>query len=275
MPLEIFPNAIHRLRRELLDGIMLDRGEWQGQYDKPMSRVLETYNVTFHTPVAMNTEAWQAVVEPNLPWAEDHFQERVGGEPLNPGEEYKNWPWYEQGVEEHKNYGLTGKFSHTYMERFWPKFARSGIRGKGGKYGMLQGIRAFYGDLDDLVVLLQERPWTRQAYLPIWFPEDLDAAGGGERVPCTLGYHFQRRPHPDVDSLSITYFMRSCDFFRYLRDDVYMAGRLLQWVVDQVEGVEEGHITMHIANLHIFADERRRLENEWDKERDRRLSDAF
>ncbi len=264
MPLESFPNVVHRLSKDILDGIMLDRGEWQGQMDKPMNRVLETYDVSFQTPVPINTPSWQSYVEPNLPWAEDHFLERVGGEPLNPGKEYKNWPWYDQGVEEHKP---VGTFSHTYMERFWPKFANTTTPNL--------GIRAFYGDLDDLVVLLQERPWTRQAYLPIWFPEDLDAAGGGERVPCTLGYHFQRRPHPDIDSLNITYYMRSCDFFRYLRDDAYMAGRLLQWVVDQVEGVEEGQLTMHIANLHIFADERIRLEQEYQEESDRRLRSAF
>lgn len=268
MHLENFGSALHRMRKSILDGLMLDRGEWQGKTDKPFSRVLETNNVSFQCPVPKTLQEWQHIVIPNMPWAEAHFRERVGGEPLNPGNEYKNWPYYKQEGEEHRE---GGTFSHTYMERFWPTRA-------GREFNTdtsMKGIRHWYGDLNDLVVLLQDRPFTRQAYLPIWFPEDLDAAGGGERVPCTLGYHFQRRPHPDVDSLSITYFMRSCDFFRYLRDDVYMAGRLLQWVVDQVEGVEEGHITMHIANLHIFADERRRLENEWDKERDRRLSDAF
>ena len=31
----------------------------------------------------------------DLPWAEDHFQERVFGHPRNPGQEYKNWPYYD------------------------------------------------------------------------------------------------------------------------------------------------------------------------------------
>lgn len=256
MPLESFTDAMHKLRKAILNGIMLDRGEWQGQTDKPMSRVLETYDVTFQTPIPKMTTSWQAETMPNLPWAEDHFQERVGGVPLNPGKEYKNWPWYEQGVEEHKD---TGKFSHTYMERFWP----------GGAFG----------NLGDVVKMLHSRPWTRQAYLTVWWPHDALKSLEGERVPCTLGYHFQRRPHPDVDSLDITYYMRSCDFFRYLRDDAYMAGRLLQWVVDQVDDgtgrLETGHLTMHIANLHIFADERIRLEQEWTAETARRMSGAF
>ena len=277
MRLDSFNDVLQTLRHQLLDGVMLDRGEWQGQTDKPMTRVLETYNVTFQVPVPKTTTGWQKEVGPNLPWAEDHFQERVSGEPLNPGEEYKNWPWYEQGVEDHK---VSGQFSHTYMERFWPQYA--GRDQDSGLVSKNQGTRFMYGDLATLIENLRDRPMTRQAYLPIWFPEDLVASYEGERVPCTLGYHFQRRPHPDIDSLDITYFMRSCDWFRYLRDDVYLAGRLLQWVVKELDRrsmsitpVETGHLSMHIVNLHCFADERQRLEKEWKVETQRRLSSAF
>ncbi len=272
---KMFGDEIHRLKKEILNGVMLDRGEWQAKTGTGFDRVLEAQNVTLQCEVTISTPSWQEVVQPNLPWAEDHFMERVGGEPLNPGEAYKNWPYFEAQGADHLG---GGRFSHTYMERFWPKWARSGIRGKGGKYGITTGIRYGYGDLDDLVLLLQERPMTRQAYLPIWFPEDLTASHEGARVPCTLGYHFQRRPQSTqsgVHALDITYFMRSCDYFRYLRDDVYMAGRLLQWIVDRVEGVEEGRLTMHIVNLHVFADERVKLEKEYKDETQRRLADAF
>ncbi len=274
---KIFEDEIHKLRKEILNGVMLDRGEWQAKTGTGFDRVLEAQNVTLQCEVSISVPAWQEKVQPNLPWAEDHFMERVSGEPLNPGEQYKNWPYFEAQGADHLG---GGKFSHTYMERFWPKYARSGIRGKGGEYGMLRGIRAWYGDLNDLVELLIARPMTRQAYLPIWFPEDLTASHEGARVPCTLGYHFQRRPlgrspSGGVHALDITYFMRSCDWFRYLRDDVYMAGRLLQWIVDRVEGTEEGRLTMHIVNLHVFADERVRLEQEHKYETQRRLSDAL
>ncbi len=268
-----FEDEIHRLRKEILNGVMLDRGEWQAKTSyqpTPFNRVLEAHNVTLQCEVSISVPAWQEKVQPNLPWAEDHFMERVGGEPLNPGEEYKNWPYYEAQGEEHRE---TGRFSHTYMERFWPKYGPTG-----GDYYSASGMWFPYGDLNDLVKLLQDRPMTRQAYLPIWFPEDITASNDGERVPCTLGYHFQRRPQGkghDVDTLDITYFMRSCDYFRYLRDDVYMAGRLLQWIVDRVEGTEEGRLTMHIVNLHVFADERVKLEQEHKEETQRRLADAY
>ncbi len=271
---KMFEDEIHRLRKEILNGVMLDRGEWQGKTSGEFNRVLEAHNVTLQCEVSISVPSWQEKVQPNLPWAEDHFMERVGGEPLNPGEQYKNWPYYEAQGEDYRE---GGKFSHTYMERFWPKYAGY-LPGMQNKATQRLGINSWYGDLNDLVELLIARPMTRQAYLPIWFPEDLDAAGGGERVPCTLGYHFQRRPRGSdygADVLDITYFMRSCDYFRYLRDDVYMAGRLLQWIVDRVEGTEEGRLTMHIINLHVFADERVRLEQEHKYETQRRLSDAL
>jgi thymidylate synthase len=60
--------------------------------------------------------------------------------------------------------------------------------------------------------------------------------------------------------LNMTYFIRSCDLVRYLRDDVYMACRLVQWVVDRLQllrlepiGLEPGMLTMHIVSLHCFA----------------------
>lgn len=268
MPLEAFPDAIHRLRKQLLDGKVVDRGEWQAMRDdRPMTQVLETHNVSFTVNINGPVSLWMEQIAPNLPWAEDHFMERVSGEPLNPGEEYKNWPWYEQGVEEHKQ---PGKFSHTYMERFWPTHGYEPDYGEYRRYG----IRYEYGDLHHLVELLQTRPYTRQAYLPIWFPEDLTAANQGERVPCTLGYHFQMRPVGDTAALDVFYPIRSCDFFRYLRDDAYMAGRLVHWIVDQLDGAVEGNLTMHIVNLHVFADEVGRLNLEHKEEIARRLSGA-
>lgn len=265
-----FDSVVHNLRAQLIDGIVVDRGEWQGkQDDRPMSRVREIHNVHFTVRVDQYRADWGNATQANLPWAEDHFQERIFGEPFNPGVAYKNWPWYKQGVEEHKE---TGQFSHTYMERFWPKLANLG-------YDEVphDGIRFWYGDLNDLIELLKSRPFTRQAYLPIWFPEDLTAVHFGERVPCTLGYHFQAVPDNISDGpplLNITYNMRSCDFFRYLNDDVYMAGRLLHHVADATK-MRSKHLTVNIANLHIFADETNRLEEEHQAEQRRRLAGAF
>lgn len=237
------------------EGVKVNRGEWQSLTDdRPQMEVFEVYDVAIDSGVPQHREDWIDACEPNLPWAEDHFQERVGGIALNPGEQYKNWPWYEQGVEEHKP---DGKFSHTYMERMWPP--------------AIGGIRYEYGDLSDLVKLLLERPMTRQAYLPIWFPEDgMASAHLGVRVPCSLGYHFLMRS----DGLDCTYYLRSCDFYRYLWDDIYMAGRLLQWVSQRINAVP-GILHTKIANLHVFGPEEDRIRHEYTEHAQSKLFGAF
>jgi len=111
-------------------------------------------------------------------------------------------------------------FTHTYQERFWPD-------------PEIQGIRYTYGDLDDLVNLLLIEPMTRQAFIPIFFPEDTGATHGG-RIPCTLGYHFMLRNH----RLHMWYFIRSCDYVRHFRDDLYLSVRLLLWVMDELKNRE-------------------------------------
>ena len=194
-------------------------------------------------------DAWSACVSPNLPWAEDHFQERISGEPLNPPPSHERWPFAQQGNDQHRD--EQGQFSHTYPERFWPKMANvDRIRPNGRQvFVPHNGIRFEYGDLSDLIEVLHRNSWSRQAYLPVWFPEDLVASNQGQRVPCTLGYHFMR--NPTTEFLDMEYHIRSCDFVRFFKDDIYMAGRLLQHVADQV-GVMPGALVMNIANLHLF-----------------------
>ena len=223
--------------------VKVNTGHWQSVKGTPHSQTRELQHVTLEMQVPATSGAWAAYIQPNLPWAEDHFQERVSGEPLNPGEQYKNWPWYKGGVEDHKQPGL---FSHTYMERFWPSRTPEGER--------RHGIRYKLGDLENLVHLLQREPHTRQAYLPIWFPEDIYAASvDHQRVPCTLGYHFMIRN----SRMHCFYPMRSVDFVRYLQDDIYMAGRLIQWIINAMGGpfkyeVIPGKLVLFASSLHIF-----------------------
>lgn len=118
------------------------------------------------------------------------------------------------------------RFSHTYMQRFWPHYD-DGERPTG-----IMGFK--YGDLNDVISLLYKQPLTRQAYLPVWFPEDTGVVHG-ERVPCTLGYHFILRE----GKLHCTYSIRSCDFVRHYRDDLYLAVRLTLHVLDRLRLMEE------------------------------------
>lgn len=262
-----FPHTQRVLLRGLLDAPPTDVGEWQSQdvRDRPEMMTHEIQNVIFDMVLPTHMDELADVVQPNLPWAEDHFRERVSGEPMNPPPSAKDWPFAQKGNEEHTD--DENKFSHTYPERMWPKFA--GVD-PGEKPNPIDsgrwGIRFKYGDLGDVVKQLAASPGTRQAYLPIWFPEDTGNVMK-ERVPCSLGYHFLIRE----DQLHITYMIRSCDFVRHFPDDVYMAGRLAQWVVGKINrawseefaktgnhpgdcpiGVAVGSLTMHIMSMHIF-----------------------
>lgn len=240
---------IEILERLYYNGTEIDPTDWQSQdiSSKQEMAPIELTNHTLKLSVTDNVSHAQERYRPNLPWAEDHFLERVGGEPLNPPPSEKWWPFAILSNQGHKHGQI---FSHTYPERFWPKLACTDA-----KFPNL-GVRYPYGDLDDVVAMLTENPLTRQAYLPIWFPEDTGAVEG-QRVPCSLGYQFMFRPTSD-GSLNgvITYFIRSCDALRHLKDDAYMAARLLQWVVGKLQGngikCQPSMLVMNITSLHIF-----------------------
>lgn len=254
-----FDVALKYITKFMVDyGYQIKTEKWQGidLKDKPELTMREVLHFSFGV-MSTDNELWLLQqIKPNLPWVKVHFKERIGGEPLNPGESYKIWPYYKRDKEMRTE---DEKFSHTYMERFWPKFANNPGEGiykrETGGNPIRKGIRYQYGDLDDLIKLLLKEPHTRQAYLPIWFPEDTGSVHGG-RVPCTLGYHFIRRGN----NLHITYYIRSCDLVRHLRDDIYLACILLNHIIDKLKeqdkeswnDVKPGWFIMHITSLHCF-----------------------
>lgn len=209
------------------DGQEVDAGHWQGvpTLGKPDLVTRELLSLSWSAPMPLSYEEAQGLIRPSSPWAELEHRERVGAEPRNPHQSLEHWPWW-QGQE-----GKTmfeGMFSHTYSERMWPKTAGGGATGNFAG-GQNHGIRYKYGDLGDLLQLLDREPQTRQAYLPIFFPEDTGAEHGG-RIPCTLGYHFMLRNQ----KLHLWYDIRSCDAVRHFRDDVYLAVRLCHWVLEEL-----------------------------------------
>lgn len=249
---------------------------WQGVdiSKRPEAQMMELLNVTFAVANAgeRTPEILARATGCNMPWAEDHFQERVCGEPINPGTQWANWPWANKAGE---FLNKAGKFNHNYMERYWPKYAgqindatvsaedhvrQHYLRQEGVSAHL--GIYHPYGDLDDVVNLLGRDPLTRQAYLPIFFPEDTGAVHG-ERVPCTLGYHFIVRN----GELHMVYYLRSCDFVRHMRDDIYLSVRLQQWVLNKLKewfgaywsDIRPGSFTMHVTSLHCFINDFRKL----------------
>lgn len=245
---------------------------WQSvKAPQPMPEILN-YSFSLDLEGEMNVKKYQEAIHPNLPWADNHFvQERVSGQPLNPGTTWRSWP-FAGSADKHRREGEEDpEFDHSYAERYWPLYANQTTGGVLDKATSdlegHRGIRFRYGDLSDLFHLLGEDPLTRQGYLPVWFPEDLAAAVEGKRVPCTLGYHFILRE----GKLHCVYPMRSCDFIRHFRDDVYLTIRLQLWILAYCRfkypadwgKVVPGTFTMHITSLHLFEQDRTNIVNQF------------
>lgn len=248
----------HRQFRARAD--LIQPARWQGVATAGRPD-LETYEILNHSStVDLPTEDlgyYQLDIKPDLPWADDHFDERVCGYPLNPGVQWAKWRMG-RGADSFRD--SSGRFNHNYMERFWPKIA-----GKvpAAEYPpefwedqpAIQGIRHPYGDLGDLVHQLVREPDTRQAVLPMFFPEDTGAVHSG-RVPCSLTWQFIVRQN----MLHMTYSLRSVDLVNHWRNDLYMAVRLLLWVLDRCRRlspnywtkIHPGCLTTHITSFHCF-----------------------
>jgi len=240
--------------------VPVNRGSWQSRSTDLKTYELSNVRVTF--PVSPYIGVWQNQCGPDLPWAEEHFQERISGKPMNPAPSYVDWPWHSQAARDKFVRDGEGVFDHTYPERYWPKNANGGHLTPAGRNTNVPniGIRFSYGDLGDMIRQLQNEPFTRQAYLPMFFPEDTGATAG-QRVPCSLGYHFIR----NGPSLDCNYFLRSCDITRHFLNDVYMTGRLLQHVTQQARAPHSdtpfvGDLTVFISNLHMFTQDEWRYE---------------
>lgn len=261
-PIENFRSLYRYLCHYLLTTKPIHTGEWQSM-DTSSSPIhatheLEDVSIRLH---GLPTDADDArkLIQPDLPWADDHFAERVSGIPHNPPPSAASWPYAVRGHVDHTH---GGQFDHTYPERFWSKFANVESTRPNGRQVFVphNGIRFEYGDLMDLVALLARSPLTRQAYLPVWFPEDTGAVSG-QRVPCTLGYHFMIRN----GRLTCRYYLRSCDVYRHMVNDVYFAVRLTQWICGKLNGLFEaepvvpGDLVMHISSLHAFVADRAKL----------------
>lgn len=244
-----FSNVRAQIAYALLRAPSFNRGAWQtlnvSQSAAHATRELRNVQLIYDVP--RTYLRLRDDLQPDLPWADRHFDERVGRESLNPAPSYQIWPHHNGSAERHVDRTV---FSHTYPERFWPKYAGEDEHTLEGNPNA--GIRFEYGDLDGVVGQLVANPLTRQAVLPVWFPEDTGATE--RRVPCSLFYHFQN----DGDGrLDCWYSMRACDFVRHFHNDVYLAGRLVQWVcsqlaVNQPAAPRPGTLHLTIANLHLF-----------------------
>ena len=222
-------HGILRCREDLYNyGQIVKTDNWQG--DAAPFDFLEVLNMNIEMPMCKDIEELTKQTQPSLPWADDHFKERVGGLPLNPPPSHKDW------LKDTEDYLEGEKFSHSYPERMWSK-------------GLHKGIRFEIGDLSDAVELLKRDLYTRQCYIPMFFPEDLSAAKDNHRIPCTLGWHLIVRDN----KMHCHYPMRSCDAIRHFHNDLYFANRLVMWMIEKVDpSLEPGAIMFSSTSFHCF-----------------------
>jgi hypothetical protein len=217
----------------LHEGKIIKTTKWQGVHSPPP--MIEVLNATFEAQIPETELELVDQTKPHLlDWCREHFLERIGGEPLNPPPSHERWL---MGTDKFLDHEI---FSHTYPERFWPST-------------LCEGIRFEVGDLSTLIRVLRNEPDTRQAVLPMYYPEDLTAALEHHRVPCSLYWHFMLRD----DQLHCWYDLRSCDAHRHFAHDVYLACRLAQWVRDQaLPSSKMGKLHFRAHSFHAFENDR-------------------
>lgn len=278
-----------RLVDDLLGAPVVATGEWQAM-NTAKSKLHATHEIEDVTIVIdpLPSDLDQVVPFIDLPWADDHFLERVSGIPHNPAPSHLSWPYAVRGNGDHTDQG--DRFDHTYPERFWPQHAGHphNYVDQNGRVHLIKdspalgilcrgttGIRFSYGDLSDVVAQLVRSPLTRQAFLPVWFPEDTGAKYA-QRVPCTLGYHFMARN----GRLSCRYYIRSCDIYRHFSNDVYLAAMLTRWIVTEVnhqtseigfpptymeQPLRTGRLLMYISSLHALVGDTKKINERLEK----------
>jgi len=224
------------IQRLVNDGEEVPAGIWQANELFKDEIMLVLFNADIKIDCPESIAHMRLKTKADWEWADEHFEERIGGVPTNPGESYKRWPY--ATFKEDDDFMDGKQFSHTYQERFWPKSVVYPFK----------GIRYEFGDLEDVIQQLINNPLTRQAYLPIFFPEDTGAVHK-QRVPCTLGYQFWIHK----GSLHMNYYIRSCDALRHFRNDIYLAMRLMYHMGTRVSHIKRlGYMNMYITNFHVF-----------------------
>jgi thymidylate synthase len=193
----------------------------QSESVQNISEVTDDYQmleITGYSYKTLTINGWENFTnEEEQQWLHVELNERIATSWVNPGRAfvYRDSMW-EPFLDKFD------RFDYTYNERIRPSIQR-------------------------ILKELHDRPNTRQAVLPIFWPEDLRFMGGKLRIPCSLHYQFVLRNR----ELHTIYSMRSCDYFNHFKFDVVLAWKLGQYVAD-VTGVKMASLTHFIGSLHAF-----------------------
>lgn len=160
-------------------------------------------------------------------YCKQELLDRVNRAGLNPGNSYKIRLDLWQSLMSKKD---GEKFDYTYSERI-----------------------NFHNQLDNAIAALKEDEHSRRAMIMIFKPEDTDESMGFEtRIPCSISYQFLIRNN----KLMMIYYIRSNDLFRHFAVDIWMAGALQDYIVEQLKPVypnlKSGSLNYYCGSLHAY-----------------------
>lgn len=201
------------------------------------SDVLTLFNMSFKIKKdrpadIMNAQVIDRDGERGLNFLKQEWREWVAEEYHNPGEAWKEYP------ERWKSFlNVFGEMDYSYHERI----------NNQGQIGV--AVRA-----------LINHPHTRRAYISIYDPViDSQAIDSDRMIPCILGYQFTQVNQ----DLNMTVMARSIDANNCLINDIWLADKLLDHIVEEINRkveykadrkVSAGSITFMISNLHSYPD---------------------
>lgn len=211
-----FKEALSEIKRDLVEmGVRTHPKTYQDKVveDDPEFETLEINNYIYTV-----THPKFKDLNPSQPWADEEFLERVSDTFVNPGEAYKKrieiWSQFLEA---------NGRFSYTYSERL-----------------------RVYSQIERIADRIRVDRDSRQLYITIWHPEDVNKLGRA-RVPCTLGYYFKIVQ----GKLDMTYLQRSADFITHLENDIFLSFYLQSYIATRAD-VLVGNYCHWIGSLHIF-----------------------
>lgn len=205
----------------------------QEEIDQFTTKEIQGEVFTIQNPLSKVEKSYEFIFHKDAPlvlkWADAEFQERINPFLIdgNPGEAWKLRAdlWTPLMV--------NGRFEYTYNERIY-----------------------FNNQLGRIIDNLSKDLHSRRQVLQI-YQIDKDQSIGEEtgRVPCSLDYSFLIRNN----ELMMFYHMRSCDFLSHFLNDMYLAGKLNQYIAQEITRnipgditIVPGSLTVLINSLHAY-----------------------
>jgi Thymidylate synthase len=227
-----FKETREEIKRDLKEmGIKVYPHSCQNKQGEFETQEIRNYDYTILNPDPKEILSYSKDKE----WCMEEATERFSGIRVNPGLAWRlRYDYWKQfAIDE------DGTQDYTYPERFNPV----------GDDDMV------INQIDSVARELVDNPDSRQCYISIWEPQDIQYLGGIKRIPCSLGYLVQVRE----GVLHITYMQRSCDFYEHYVNDVALAVMLGIEIAHRIKLLggplyKVGSFTHFIGSLHVYAE---------------------